>query len=321
MDVHIFLSWTSGSFGKRLSPVNLATCSLNPDLLQLVVRLMISAKNSNLVSGINTHHGPGVSHVDDVDHFVDNHDNISTRPRALRAHILAVHHVESPGMCLLDQPQEASFALPKPFFDSFDGILRKLVVLHHEVVEVVSEVVCTGRTAVAVEDSKETDLGPVNLKMTLVLRLEDVQDDADSVLVVVADDALVGVCCIRFYDSAFLLARLCGLVVLQVDRLGIKLDWVVTEKQRLNFNELNIRVLDVLVRWWCWHSDLRAVVVLLRWATLTVSRGGERVVDWGGNRPSFTLKHGNTTTRWPCARTRGSNLGRRESLAVSSRRV
>lgn len=45
----------------------------------------------------------------------------------------------------------------------------------------------------AIKDAKEADLRPLNLKISFVLRFEYVQDDADSVLIVISDDALVGV--------------------------------------------------------------------------------------------------------------------------------
>jgi len=56
---------------------------------------------------------------------------------------------------------------------------------------------------VAVKDSKEADLRPIPLPV-LVLGLQYVQDYADSVLVILADNALVGVSSIGLYYAALL---------------------------------------------------------------------------------------------------------------------
>jgi len=45
----------------------------------------------------------------------------------------------------------------------------------------------------AVEDAEETDLGPLDLLVAFVLGLEDIQNYAHPVFVVVSDDALVRV--------------------------------------------------------------------------------------------------------------------------------
>ena len=45
----------------------------------------------------------------------------------------------------------------------------------------------------AVEHAEETDLRPFNLQVLLALWLEDVEDDGDSVLIVVPNDALISV--------------------------------------------------------------------------------------------------------------------------------
>ena len=73
------------------------------------------------------------------------------------------------GLGLLDEAQEVAFALSKSFSDGLDRILGKLLVLHDEVVQVVTKVVCTGRATMAVEDTKEADLRPLDVEVLLVL--------------------------------------------------------------------------------------------------------------------------------------------------------
>lgn len=56
----------------------------------------------------------------------------------------------------------------KALLDGLDGILRKLLILHHKVMQVVSEIICASRPSVTVKDSKETNLGPLYIKVCLV---------------------------------------------------------------------------------------------------------------------------------------------------------
>jgi len=65
-------------------------------------------------------------------------------------------------------------------------------------VKVVTEVVRTGCATVAVEYTEEADLRPLDVEVLLALRLQDVEDDGDTIFVVVSDYALVCVGCVRF---------------------------------------------------------------------------------------------------------------------------
>ena len=49
--------------------------------------------------------------------------------------------------------------------------------------------------------------------MLSVLWLHDVQDDADAVLVVIADEALISIGCVCTHYPVALIAAFCGLVV------------------------------------------------------------------------------------------------------------
>ena len=138
---------------------------------------------------------------------------------------------------------EASLAF---FETSDDGLLRELrviVILHDEVVKIVAKVVSTGSPTVPIEDAEEADLGPLNLQVLLALWLQDVQDDRDSVLIVVSDDALVSICGVRFYDSTFFLGGLSRLVILKKECLWVQDGWILTEKECLDLDELDVGVL------------------------------------------------------------------------------
>lgn len=73
----------------------------------------------------------------------------------------------------------------------------------------------------AVKNTEEADLRPVNVKRGLVLWLQYIQYDGDPVLIVVTDDTLIRVGGVRLDDPALLLARFGRLVVLQLNCFGV----------------------------------------------------------------------------------------------------
>ena len=131
---------------------------------------------------------------------------------------------------MLHQVQEVALTLPKAFPDGFDGVLRKLLVLNNEVMEVVSQVVGAGRPAMAVENSEEADLRPINVEVLFVFGLKNVQDYADAVFVIISYNPLIGVGSIRLDDSALLLTCFRWLVVFELDCARIQWNRVLAEK-------------------------------------------------------------------------------------------
>ena len=95
----------------------------------------------------------------------------------------------------LDRVQKVCLRLFIPVDDRLSRVLRKLLVFYDELMQVVSKEVGAGVASVSVEDSEETALGPV-FYVFLRGRLHDVKDDADSILVVVSNNTLVGVGCV-----------------------------------------------------------------------------------------------------------------------------
>ena len=153
------------------------------------------------------------------------------------------HRVLGPRLSHLHEVDEAALALLE---STDDGLLRelgKVIVLDDEVVEVVAEVVGTGRAAVAVENAEEANLGPLDVEVLLAFGLEDIEDDGDAVLVVVADDTLVRVRRVRLDQAALLLGGLRRLVILQEKRLRVQHGRVLAEEKRLYLHELDVCIL------------------------------------------------------------------------------
>lgn len=94
--------------------------------------------------------------------------------------------------------------------------------LNDQLMQLVSEVVSTGRPSMPIVDPEEGAPRPV--LRVLELGLDDVQDDGHAVLVVVTDDALVGVRRVGGHHSvslACVLSRLVGLN--ELDDRGVQL--------------------------------------------------------------------------------------------------
>ena len=69
----------------------------------------------------------------------------------------------------------------------------------------------------SVKYTKEADLRPFNIKVSFVFGLQDVEDYAYSILVVISDDSLVCIGSVRLDDAAFLLACFGWLVIFQLN--------------------------------------------------------------------------------------------------------
>lgn len=87
----------------------------------------------------------------------------------------------------------------KALLKSFDWIRRERRLFNDKLMKVVSEEISSGSSPVTVENSKEAALRPV-LSLSRI-RLEDIEDDRDSILVVPSNDSFVRICSVGFHDS------------------------------------------------------------------------------------------------------------------------
>ena len=101
----------------------------------------------------------------------------------------------------------------------------------------------------SIEDAEEAYLWPLNVQMGFALRLEYVEDNRDSVLVVFPDDALVRVCCVWLDHATLLLRCLRRFVVLEEESLWVQYGWIFAKEECLDFNEL-----DILILRWLWRE-------------------------------------------------------------------
>lgn len=102
----------------------------------------------------------------------------------------------------------------KPWLDSIDWILRKGAILNYILMKIVSEKVCTLASTMTIIYGKVGTSWPFTItQMAFAIRFENVQDYGYSVFVIVSDESLVCVRCIRSYQSVSLQWMLCWFMV------------------------------------------------------------------------------------------------------------
>ena len=178
---------------------------MNSNSFLFIVRLVVTGKDSDLGACIDRHQTTTISNVDHIGHVVDDHHDSGAGARPLRAYLLAWHGVLGPTLGHLDQVDKAALTLYESTDDGLLGELGEVLILNDEIVEVVTQVVGTGGSSVAIEDSEEADLRPLNVEVLFALRLEDVEDDRNAIFVVISDNSLISVSSVRFNQAALLL--------------------------------------------------------------------------------------------------------------------
>lgn len=66
-----------------------------------------------------------------------------------------------------------------------------------------------------IEHSEKADLRPLNGQILFALGFEDIEDDGDTIFIVVTDNTLVGISCIALDDATLLLGGFGWLVIFQ----------------------------------------------------------------------------------------------------------
>lgn len=207
------------------SLVDLSTCLEDPFLFHVIIWLVIVRQRHTKVASISTEDGPAVTNVDDVDSFFNQESNHSTRPTS-------IEHVRATGSEVLDGVEEILLCLLVAIDDGLPWIGRKVTVFDDELVQVVPQEVCACVATVAVENAEEGALGPV-FDVLFAWRLHDVEDDADSVLVVVSDDALVGVRCVADDWAVLTNTALGGFPLRKIDGRWVH-RWIVRQQESLD---------------------------------------------------------------------------------------
>lgn len=108
---------------------------------------------------------------------------------------------------------ETAFCRCESLAKGFIGVQREVRFLDNELVKIVSQEVGAGRTAVAIVDPEEGASRP--LFVHAILRLNNVEDDGDSVFIVVAYNSLVCVCSVSPDDAIVICGTASGFVIWQ----------------------------------------------------------------------------------------------------------
>jgi len=167
LNIEVLFIWARCGFCKGLGAVNFPPTCLDPQPLLLVIGLVVPGKHCNLASRVHAHDDSAVTDIDNVGGVVDDHDYCRARARAFRTDLLA-------GVCMLgallshlNKLDKISFAFSEPKLYSFLGIHRELLILDHKIVQIIPKVISTSSSTVAIKNSKEADLRPLNIELGL----------------------------------------------------------------------------------------------------------------------------------------------------------
>mmetsp|Transcript_19643 Transcript_19643/g.30295 ORF Transcript_19643/g.30295 Transcript_19643/m.30295 type:complete len:201 (-) Transcript_19643:1586-2188(-) len=184
---------------------------------------MIFGEKENLLASIDRHDSSAVSDVAHVAQVPHDQDNDGTRTTSL--------HEIFFGLALLVSPlEEHLLGFGDSVLDGYFWVAWEVLVTHYELVELVSQEISASGASVAIVDCEEGAPGP--LLHLLELRLNDVEDNGDSVFVVVTNDTLVSISCIATNHPVL---------------LASELGWVVGLNEAINLFLLHLHVLLLLL--------------------------------------------------------------------------
>lgn len=166
---------------------------------------MIIGKTYHLPTAISRHTGSTVARIANIAHVIDYEGDDGARPAPVNVSNLILL-----SLCEL---QEQLLSLFEAIFDRLDRLLREVLVLDDELVEVVPEEVGTDMTTVSIVDPEEGAFWPLLPRKLFRLRLHNVEDDGYSIFVIIPDDSLVCIGAVSCHDPVSLRRILCWLVV------------------------------------------------------------------------------------------------------------
>jgi hypothetical protein len=99
---------------------------------------VVARNGGDLRASIQGHEAAAVSNVDNVCCIIDYHDHGGARARALWPYLLPWHSLLGSSLCRFNEGYEISLTFINTCGDGLFGILREVLILHNEIVEVVA---------------------------------------------------------------------------------------------------------------------------------------------------------------------------------------
>ena len=254
------------NFSHGLGLVDFSSILLNSHLFEFVIGAMVSRKSVNLVASFSTHDCSWISDIRDIDHIVDNQTRDSTRTAFVK---IVKSPVSLTFVLLVNHVQEHLFSLSKSVSQSIFWIWGKCIISDNKLMQIVSQKISTHISPVTIIHCEERAFRPWG-EMRFVRRTSHVQNDGDSILVVVPNDALVGVGSVSSHNSISFKRAFWGFKVRQLQLLRVR------HVRPKKVNSLSFWVS-------CWLSfdlsQLRLHILFLRILFLGCQRKGELFDD------------------------------------------
>lgn len=134
----------------------------------------------------------------------------------------------------LNSIKKVVFSLLVPIYYCLSWILWELLVFDDELMKVISQEISTGIPAMSIKHAEEWTFWPV-LSILLGWWLHDVQDNWDSVFVVVSNYTLIRVCSVAYNRSILSNRALCWLPRREVEWKWIR-RWSISKQKLLHIN-------------------------------------------------------------------------------------
>lgn len=163
---------------------------------------MVLGQLHKISSTIYAHYSATIARIRYIDYLADNEDSNRATSTFLNFATNALY---------VSRPQKVSFSLEESLCECSSWLSRESLILNDQLMELVPKVISALGPTVAIIDREEGTTGPhINL---LEFGLNNVENDADPVLVVVADHALMSVRSVCHDHSIFLRCKLSRVVL------------------------------------------------------------------------------------------------------------
>ena len=187
--------------------VDLASILLNSLCLSVVFWLVVFRQQQDFFTSINRHDSSAITNISHIacvshDHYNDGTGSTSFDKVFFRSTLL------------VSPLKENLFWLSYSVFYSYFRILGEVVVSNNELMKLVSKVVSTGCSTMAIIHSEEWASRP--LVHLFELWLDDVEDDADSVLIIISHNSLMSVSWIAAHHSVLFASKLGWMVRIDI---------------------------------------------------------------------------------------------------------
>ena len=153
---------------------------------------------------VNRHESSAITDIGNVCNLTDNKNDNSTSTASLDVTCLLITF-------LVSILKETTFSFLKAILNCLYWIIRETGVPHNHLMELIPKKVSTLGTTMTIIDGKEAAAGPEIY--LLKLGLDDIQNDGDTIFIVVSNHTLMCIGSVCYYDAIFLRSKFSRIII------------------------------------------------------------------------------------------------------------